>query len=155
MKRRVGCHHHTQLKEGAHWHFQPQNDVLMSLFLAPREAAVWWAKGLSQNHIIQSRLAKNLDPVFTDSYFTSILILSSYLRHRLLWHLQGKLYLHPARLGRFHSLSRHSLIKNLRGWDLKAQPSSFIRPNVIHLSSSIFALKGPDICSSLQARDLW
>jgi len=43
----------------------------------------------------------------------------------------------------FHSLSRHSLIKNLRGWDLKAQPSRFIHPNVISFQFLRFSSERP------------
>jgi hypothetical protein len=131
MQRRVGCYRHTQLKEGANWHFQPQNDVLMSLFLAPREAAVRWATGLSQNHnhtiatgaVSRSRPHKLLFHIHSNS------VLLSTSPSPLI--LAGKPLPGSCMSWPFHSLSHHSLIKNLWRWNLKAQPSSFIHPNVI------------------------
>lgn len=103
----------------------------MSLFLAPREAAVWWATGLSQNHnhtvATGAESTTRLHKLLFHNYSNSVLLSTS----RSPSILERKIL--PASC---MSWPFHSLIKNLWRWDLKDQPSSFTLPNVI--SSQFF-----------------
>jgi len=115
----------------------------MSLFLAPHEAAVWWARGLSQNHNhtiatgaeSRSRLHKLPFHIFSNSVLLSTSPSPLILARKT---LPASCMSWP-----FLSLSRHSLIKNLWRWDLEAQPSSFILPNVISFQFLRFCSERP------------
>ena len=89
------------------------NKALMSLFLDPREVAVWWATGLSQNHNhaiatgaeSRSRLHKFLFHIYSNS----VLLSTSPSSLIVAWKTLSASYMPWP----FHSLSRPSLIKNL------------------------------------------